>query len=320
MLLYIAALVFPAQIFAREGSVLGVHILRPEEVAEVKPLVQVDGTDDETWHYVTIPYSLEDVEKTEDWQVFFTEAHNRKIIPIVRLVTEFKDGAWQIPNRRQLTRMISTLARLDWKTDDRYLIIFNEVNHAPEWGGTLDPVSYAQVFRFASQWARTESVGFKVMPAALDLAAPNGSSTMEAFTYWEAMLAYDPNLLSYIDIWNSHSYPNPGFSSSPTRIAQDSLRGFEFELAWLKQKTDREFKVMITETGWQANARTLPLLENYYTYALQHIWSNPQVIAVTPFLLNGAPGPFDGFSFLDAGKQPTQQYLALQRALANVSE
>jgi hypothetical protein len=311
------ALFSPSLAQAQEGSVLGIHILHPDELEPAKQLVAADQESTDDWHYMTIPLSLDDIEKKGEWQKFFDQAKKEKVIPIVRLVTKFEDGAWKIPNRKEITDQVAFLSELEWPTEQKHLIVFNEVNHAPEWGGTLDPKSYAEVLSFTAQWARSEDLNYVVLPAAMDLAAPNGSTTMEAFNYLEQMLAAEPEVFNHIHVWNSHSYPNPGFSSSPTRTAKNSLRGYEHELAFVKEKTDRDLQVFITETGWVANNATIPWLESYYTYALQHIWSDDRIIAVTPFVLRGDPGPFAGFAFLDRNNQPTSQYLALQNALKN---
>jgi hypothetical protein len=304
---------------AREGQVLGIHILNPSELDSAKQLVAVDDKAD-TWYYVTIPFSLEDVGRTDQWQDFFNKAKEKRVIPLVRLVTKYdpERNAWAVPNRKEVVSQINALAALEWPTDKKNIIIFNEVNHAKEWGGTLDPAGYVEIFRFASQWAHAVDSQFVVMPAAMDLAAPNGSVTKEAFTYLDEMLAYDPTIFEYADVWNSHSYPNPGFSSSPQRTGKNSLRGFEYELAYLKEKTGKDFQVMITETGWVMNTANTRWLESYYTYALEHIWSNPQVIAVTPFVLSGDPGPFSNFTFLNREGKPTRHYTALQNALKKV--
>ncbi|MFZ5376248.1 MAG: hypothetical protein ACOZAN_01085 [Patescibacteria group bacterium] len=296
-----------------EAEVLGVHVLHPHEIDQANELVADESS--EKWHYLTIPFSLEDLNRKDEWKNFFQQAKEKRIIPIVRLVTKFENGSWKRPNRREVTQQISFLSELEWPTEQKTLIIFNEVNHASEWGGQVDPESYTRVLRFASQWAHAEDPGFVVLPAAMDLAAPNGGSTMEAFNYLESMYKYDSQIFSYLDAWNSHSYPNPGFSSSPERDTKNSLRGFLHELAFLREKTGRDFKVYITETGWVANGGTVRWLESYYLYALQHIWNNPQVVAVTPFLLKGDPGPFAGFGFLDRNDKPTAQYMALQAAL-----
>jgi hypothetical protein len=311
-LIFSLMVVQPAR--AVEGQVLGIHILNLDELDQAIELIQPQNPD--TWQYVTIPLTLNDMERKEEWQAFFTKAKQKKIIPLVRLTSRFEDGAWKVPNRKELTNLVTFLGALDWPTDQKHIIVFNEVNHAKEWGGHLDPNEYAQVLRFTADWAHSEQKNYVVLPAAMDLAAPNGAVTREAFTYLNQMLVADPEILTVVDAWNSHSYPNPGFSSSPQRTAQNSLRGFEHELAFLKQKTGRDYSVFITETGWVVNRQTSRWLESYYEYAVQHIWSHPQVVAVTPFVLRGAPGPFSGFTFLDQNNQPTVQYTALQKALS----
>lgn len=298
---------------ADEVSKIGVHILNPAELESADKFISIDQTDQ--WQYVTIPYTLADTEKKKEWQDFFTSAREKKIIPLVRLTTKFEENAWKVPTRQETVLLIDSLAELEWPTDKKHIIIFNEVNHAKEWGGSIDPAEYTSVLRFASNWARSENENFVILPAAMDLAAPNGKVTKEAFAYLEAMRAADADIFAAVDAWNSHSYPNPAFSAAPQKQGQNSLRGFEHELAYLKNKTGRDFEVYITETGWEDNRATSRWLSAYYEYALQHIWSDPQVKAVTPFVLKGAPGPFAGFSFLSGEDQPTKQYTAFRSAL-----
>lgn len=315
----LASLFFPQVALAREGQVLGVHILNINELDLAQQLLATDQTKDD-WHYLTVPFSLEDSQRLDQWQRFFNNAQQQKMIPLVRLVTKFnsKIGAWEMPSRKDITTQLNALSSLEWPTERRHIIVFNEVNHATEWGGQIDPASYTETLRFASLWARSENKNFVILPAAMDLAAPQGSSTWEAFNYLRAMQIADPEIFTYIDAWNSHAYPNPGFSSSPTLTSKNSVRGFEHELAFLKKETGKDFSVYITETGWIGQAVTQNQLASYYTYALQHVWSHPQVVAVTPFVLRGDPGPFSQFSFFDRNSAPTKQYFALRQSLENV--
>lgn len=269
----------------------------------------------ETWQYVTVPFTLKDLENLHEWQTFFDRSKDKKIIPIVRLVTRFENESWQQPNRKEIVDQLTALSNLSWPTQKKHIIIFNEVNHAKEWGGEISPQSYADHLSFASQWARAEDTNFVILPAAMDLAAPNGSQTMEAFTYLEAMLTHNPEVFSQIDIWNSHSYPNPGFSAPATATGQNSLRGFEQELKFIKEKTGKELPVMITETGWELNAKTRPRLSANYQYAVGEIWSDSRVLAVTPFILQGDPGPFSAFGFIDSSGKETPHFYALQAAM-----
>jgi hypothetical protein len=307
-------LILARPIQATEGSVLGIHILNPGDLSEAKELLKTEKTKDE-WHYVTIPLSLDDLNKHDEWNEFFKVAKQEKFTPIVRLVTRFQNGTWKVPNKKEITNYFTFLNTLDWPTDKKYIIVFNEVNHANEWGGTINPSEYTDVLRFTSNWAKSEDKNYQILPAAMDLAAPNGGQTMEAFNYLEQMRQSDPDIFQYLDYWNSHSYPNPGFSSAPTRTEKNSLNGFKHELSYLKEKTGREYQTFITETGWADNAQTHSHLANYYDYATAQVWSDPRIIAVTPFILKGAPGPFAQFTFLDRNDQPTNQYRAYQQAM-----
>ena len=308
-------LVTASPLRAAEGEVLGIHILHPYELDNAQKLLKVLPENEDQWHYFTIPFSLEDVSKKDDWQAFFNQAKAKKMIPIVRLVTRFENGAWKIPNRTETADAISLLGQLEWPTQDKTIIIYNEPNQAHEWGGAIDPESYTQVLSFAADWAHTEGKNFKVLPAGMDLAAPNGGATREAFLYMDQMLASEPDIFQKVDYWNSHSYPNPGFSSSPERTGKNSLRGFQHELSYLKEKTGREYQVFITETGWVDNGYTGRWLATYYQYAFQHIWSDSRVKAVTPFILQGDPGPFSDFTFLTQDGKQTRQYQAYQNIL-----
>lgn len=289
----------------------GVHVLQPEELGQTASLFDEYRQPGENI-FVTIPFTLDHIDQLDRWQQAFDEAKKHQIVPIVRLTTRFDPelNAWIIPNREQIVRQITALNQLDWPQKQRHVIVYNEPNHDGEWGGQVDARSFAYVSRFAIDWLQTESADYVVLPAALDLAAPDGPKTQEAFGFWDEVLAVYPDYFDRVDAWNSHSYPNPGFVSAPSRTGQNSLRGFEHELAYLQQHSDRTWKVFITETGWRNTPQVNRTIASYYRYAGQNIWSHEQVVAVTPFLLNGSPGPFAEFSFLHADGQPTNQWQA----------
>ena len=309
------AVLWPKTTQAIDIEKIGIHVLSPAEFGPAKTMLSVQQSNDR-YQYVTLPVSISAPLDCSSIQQTLTLAQDNKLVPLVRLTTKFEDGAWQIPTKRELVEAIDCLARVQWPTDQRHLIIFNEVNHAPEWGGRLGPASYAQILQFASAWAHTSSSEFVVMPAAMDLAAPDGATTQDAFRYLTAMHQAEPELFDQIDAWNSHSYPNPGFVGSPQDTGRTSLRGYQHELAFLSQKLDvsKDLPVYITETGWRATRFNSDKLASYYQYASHYIWSDPRVVAVTPFVLQGAPGPFAEFSFLNEG-QPTDQYRALQKMI-----
>jgi len=296
----------------------GIHVMKIDELTQARDFFGDLGMENDQWQYVTLPLTLDDLSEADQWQQSFKKAKELKLIPIVRLTTKFEDGSWQVPSKKNIIEELAFLSALDWPTDQRYIIVFNEVNHAAEWGGRLDPKGYAEVLHFVADWAHTEKIPFIVLPAALDLSAPNSQETREAFNYWNQVNQADDQVISLLDAWNSHSYPNPAFSASPQKKGQQSMRGFESELAWLDQKDSRHLEVFITETGWQDNQATQKWLSNYYEYSFDHIWSDDRVRAVTPFILKGDPGPFSTFSFFNDQDQPTHQFLSLQEAIGRI--
>lgn len=309
-------IVSASSVMAQTGKVLGIHILHPYELEDAAKLIQPGEEAPEEWRYVTIPLSFDDTNKKEEWQQFFDRCRDAKIIPIVRMVTRFEDGSWAVPNRKEITNWIEFTASLRWPTDEKHIIILNEPNHANEFGGRLDPEGFAEVLDFTARWAKSEDKNYVILPGAMDLAATSGGNTLEAFAYLDRMLAHRPEVFSNISAWNSHSYANPGFSASPERTDKKSLRGFQHELAYLKEKTGQaELRVYITETGWLNTKVTNRWLPAYYEYAYQHVWSDPRVVAVTPFVLRGDPGPFSGFTFIDKNNKKTTHYQAYQSAV-----
>lgn len=308
-------------VWAQEPTAkVGVHILQTEEMAQAVQLLNPSRSPDE-WLFVTIPFSLEDTTQTGRWQSFFDAARAQRVIPIVRLVTKAENGTWEIPTQKNMVDQLNALQQLNWPTAEKRVILFNEVNHGKEWGGRIDPAGYAKLFRFGAQWAHALSPQFVVLPAAMDLAAPNGGVTRDAFRFLDEMYAFDNEIFSYADAWNSHSYPNPGFSAPPQRYGRNSLYGYQFELVYLQTKGVKDLLVYITETGWEQNHQTSNKLSAYYQYALDKIWQpDARVVAVTPFVLQGAPGPFANFSFLTANGKPTLHYSALQKVLGVSTE
>jgi hypothetical protein len=295
---------------------MGMHVLHPQEFVKVGELYAESRGDTKDPLYVTIPFSLDDIARQGEWQKAFDYARQENIVPLVRITTRLDSqvGGWKKPNKREIVQLAQALNKFQWPQDKRYVIIFNEPNHAGEWGGTLDPESFAQMTDFALDWLHTDSDQYVLLPAALDLAAANTGTTAEAFGYWQQVLETSPEIANKIDAWNSHSYPNPGFMAAPSLEGKNSLRGYQHELAFLKKYTDRELPVYITETGWLDRFSQYRLSANY-DYALRNIWSDERVVAVTPFVLAGSPGPFAEFSFVDEQGKPTRQWQSLALAI-----
>ncbi len=303
----VVLLVSPLQ--AQAANVpIGFHLLDPFELS----LAETYRLSDEPL-YVTVPWSIYD-RRRNVWENFFREAQAANVRPIIRWVTEFKDGVWTIPSRKDIVEAAHFMSSLSG-LNERIVVLFNEPNHAVEWGGEVNPEDYAELALFAAQWLKTEPVSYIVLPAGLDADAPNAETTMESFRYIDKMYETEPQLFEVIDAWTSHSYPNPGFSGSAYDTGKNSLRGYEWELTHLEQLSGRDFDVYITETGWKSGGKSTWTLNRNYAQFVKMLEDNPRIKAVTVFLLRGSNGPFEEFSLLDSENQPTAQLKALEKAL-----
>ena len=298
ILLFIVALFVVSRVDAKydplttSNNKVGIHILSESEIAEAAELVNSNGGN---WGYVTLVIR-EDERDEGRWVSFFNQLKTKRLIPIVRLATKIENGSWAKPDQDSAQDWKSFLDKLPWPVTNRYIVVFNEPNHKGEWGGELNPSEYALVL---DSFIKEFNSDYFVLPAGLDLAAPNSASTMNSIKYMESMESAVPGIFERIDGWTSHSYPNPGFSGSPYATGKTSIRGYEWELTYLRTKFGVEnLPVFITETGWARSDWLTPeIVAEYYDTAFGQIWTDPQIIAVTPFLLRYDDAQFSKFAF-----------------------
>jgi len=282
----------------------GIHILSPEEIDLAAKLVNTGGGD---WGYVTIPIQAPDRD-LEKWQKFMDKARELHIIPIIRLTTLPISENWQKPDDFDLVDFGNFLNSLDWPVKNRYLIIYNEVNRASEWGGELNPEAYAIFLNKAIDILKSKSSDFFILNAGMDAAAPNNHVLMDEFTYLKRMEAAVPGIFQKLDGWNSHSYPNPDFSAQPYENRRNTIYGFRYELSLLRQYGVNSKPVFITETGWRKDGIAPATIGKFYEQAFNTAWSDKNIVAVTPFLLTAGAGPFEKFSFTDGGGNPLEHF------------
>ncbi|RJR30082.1 hypothetical protein C4564_01085 [Candidatus Microgenomates bacterium] len=272
----------------------GIHIFDESDLVDAANLVNSNGGE---WGYVTLVIR-EDERNTGRWQRVFNEMRRLKLIPIVRIASKNEGGVWLKPTDDEAENWAMFLNSLNWPVKNRYIILFNEPNHAYEWGGQINPQEYAKTARVYLEKLKEYSYDFFVMPAALDLAAPNGRETMDAAKFFAQMNSADEYLLSAFDGLASHSYPNPGFSGSTQDNGKMSIRGYQWELDELsKYSFPENAPVFITETGWLAGNKSEQEISQYFTHSFQNVWSDPRIMAITPFILNYNSKPFDDFSW-----------------------
>lgn len=289
---------------------LCVHVFSPDELDAAAKLV--NGKKDSSWGYVVVPIQATDRDRKK-WTLFMETARNSQVIPIIRVATFATGPNWAEPENADLIDFANFLNDLPWPTQNRYVIIFNEVNHQEEYGGSLNPEHYADILKNAINIFKNRSSDFFILPSAMDNASINSDTAMKYTTYLSRMFARQPDLPGLIDGWNSHSYPNPGFTSPPTALHDRSVRSFMHDLNFLKQYTNRTLPVFITETGWDNTRLTPEVISEYYNSAFTNAWSHSQVVTVCPFVLQAFDGPFTKFSLYDKPGIPGQVHDFLTR-------
>jgi hypothetical protein len=288
----------------------GVHILFPVELEEAAKLVNSNGGD---WGYVTIPIQSSDKD-LDKWQKFMDEAKRLHLIPIIRLATNgdyFNTKVWEKPKDENTVDFANFLNSLDWPVKNRYVVVYNEVNRGDEWGGTPSPEEYAQVLQYAVTSFKARSADFFVLSAGLDNAAANSGSAMNEYDFMRRMDIEVPGIFNQIDGIASHSYPNPGFSQPPTSTSSMSISSFKIEKQLAESLSNKSIPVFITETGWSASVLPDSVIAPYYKIAFESVWSDPNVFAVTPFLLKAGAEPFEQFSLINTSGGEFLRYKTL---------
>ena len=283
---------------------IGIHLLNPSEVEEASKLINNNGGD---WGYVTVPIQPTDRDQ-DKWQTFMHACRDLHLIPIVRITTIPFGGTWSKGLDTDLVDFANFMSELDWPISNRYIVLFNEVNRDTEWGGTVDPISYAKIAKNAYTIFKERSTDYFLLGPALDSALPNSSTSLSATNYLQQMRREDNNVFTYFDGWASHSYPNPGFSASPRKTGLQSIVSYKYEMSAVGVSGK---PVFITETGWDQNVLDNSTIYSYWRQA-QSIWEkDPSVIAVTPFVLQGGE-QFSEFSLKTTGGELSSSGLAIK--------
>ncbi|MEK7521425.1 MAG: hypothetical protein AAB599_01315 [Patescibacteria group bacterium] len=271
----------------------GIHILNGTSLDEVANLVNTNGD----WGYVTLVIQ-DDQRDTKKWQEVFDKLRETHLIPIVRIATHPEGENWVKPAIGEAPAWASFLDSLNWVVKNRYVVLFNEPNHAKEWGGQIAPTEYADVLYNYSQKLKKQNEDFFVLNAGFDSSAPNGIETRDQVSYIRSMLSHNPQVFEYIDGWTSHSYPNPDFSSPPEKHGRGGIKNYEWELSTLKSfGIQKDLPVFITETGWSGKNLSEEKVAQNFQKSFIEIWNDPKVAAVTPFVLDYQAEPFSSFSW-----------------------
>lgn len=255
----------------------GIHIFSEKDLDSARNLVNSNGGD---WGYVTIV--ITEAERNHDrWQSVFDQMRRMHLIPIIRLATKADGSTWDAPQEAEIDNWVGFLTSLNWVTQNRYVIINNEPNHATEWGGRVDPAGYATYLEKISAKLKAASQDFFVLPGALDAASNNSGNTMSETRFLSKMLQTDPKVFDSIDGWTSHAYP-----TSSTNVYDNELK-----------LIGKDLPVFVTETGWPSDKYSEDQISQALVDAYKNVWNDPRVVAVTPFILDYTTAPFNIYSW-----------------------
>ncbi len=302
----------------------GIHIIQatPDESSPAASLVNSTGGD---WGYITVLIEGKDKNKNK-WQEFFDDLRRRHLIPLVRLATMPEQGGfWKRPDIGEASVWADFLHSLNWPTKNRYIIIYNEPNHGTEWGNSVDAKNYAIVLDQTITALKMKSPDFFVLNAGLDASTPNQlPNYLDELSFLQQMNETIPGIFNKLDGWVSHSYPNPGFVSSPNSSGKGTVRTYLWELQQLRNLgVNKDLPIFIAETGWKhaeglSFNPSLPdeqTLSDYYQNAFSNAWNSSRIVSVTPFLLSYQESPFDHFSFK---KVKSPEYYTFYETIKNM--
>lgn len=297
---------------ATPNNQIGIHILFTSELADAAKLVNSSNGD---WGYVTIPIQVSDKDLVK-WQIFMDQAKKHHLIPILRLATNgdyFNTSVWHKPNESDILDFANFLNSLTWPIENKYIIVFNEVNRGDEWEGSPNPEEYAKLLSYAVTVFKSKDPNFFIISAGLDNAAPNAQGKyMDQYTFYKKMNESVPGIFNQIDGYSSHSYPNPGFKQPPTVLTNKSISSFKYEKEYLETMTNKNLPVFITETGWSTDSISDEESADYYKIAFSNIWNDPNIVAITPFILSAGTPPFSQFSLLNENGSVSKRYSAIK--------
>ncbi len=280
----LSLVVFSSPVIAQiPNNKFGIHFAQPHlpDLKKAAEMLNASGGD---WGYVTLVIQEDDRSK-QKWQEIFDLLREYHLIPIIRIATRPEGSKWRRPAKEDAQSWADFLDSLHWVVKNRYVILFNEPNHASEWGGTVDAYDFAETTKEFAEKLKAKNSDFFVMLGAVDASAPHNPPYYEDEYYFLEKVISNITIEQFNNLFSglaSHSYPNPAFSGTPWNTGRGTIQGYDWELELLgRLGVSKKLPVFITETGWMIgkglNEQTVA---SYYKIAFEEIWNDENIIAM----------------------------------------
>jgi Bacterial SH3 domain len=260
------------------NNIIGLNVGRLHQRLYIWAAADLANANGGDWGYITSVWTIEDREERQaelNLQVFLDYCFEYDIHPIIRVATRYdaRREVWNRPDWDEPVRWREYSERGRWPTERVWIVAGNEPNLGREWGGEVDPVSYAQYLsRFLDVFA--DSQRFKIVNGPLDISNTTELPKMQdALEFLDGMAAAAPKLFERLPAWASNPYqvPSGGGRMRYTHLA------YEAEL----DRIGREMPVLITEAGHLETGDEQEIA-SFYARAYRDWMVDPKVIAATP--------------------------------------
>jgi hypothetical protein len=177
-------------------NIFGLHLSQTSDLEKAAPIVNSNNGD---WGYVTIVIRTDQLNH-QMWQDFFDQCRKLHLTPIVRLATIMEKDYWKRPDISDIDNLANFLNSLNWPQSKQIIVLFNEPNHATEWGGEVDINNFVDITYYASQKLKSLNPNFYILTTGLDLAAPSKNPNFESTAnFYQQIVNLKPDYFNNID-------------------------------------------------------------------------------------------------------------------------
>ncbi|MBI2133062.1 hypothetical protein HYU11_00085 [Candidatus Woesearchaeota archaeon] len=270
--------------------------------------------------------SLDDPYK---FSLFVREAEKRGMAALLRI------GGWDRPEPSDYERIalayVDFIRKINLLAGEkiRFIEVRNEPNLESEWGGRPSGAEYGKFLVSVARAFKMFDPDVKVLNAGLAVTdgTPDGRN-IRTENFIRDMFAAAPELVTYLDTWSSHPYPQDFRGCNPyaKSASKFCFGAYDHELSVISEYYERAGlsppRIIITETSWNPGIGSVSRGEFYTPHefgeAVRNYWlRDDRVIGFLPFAFTRYPsGEWTAYEFADPGRGfKTNEYYSVLKML-----